>query len=177
MLLDLNARLMIDNDHLQVSFDGMRKSLQSHIKFSLRSSRVDKETIETLQQENEVMRQQQHLYLSEGKTMKLSESEDTSDNSLGMDDITDENQDIMNTLIESRLLFMDQYNMKVKSPHSTLKHDNTWGFSCDNWANEGLDIEAGGKVAEEAKVEMKNEVVEEGAPHRTRSEGLLVDFG
>ena len=69
---------------------------------------------------------------------------------------------------------MDQYDMEVKSFHSTLKHDNKWGIS--GWANEGLDVGAGDKVDEKAKVEKKNKCIEEAAPHG-RSEGLLVDFG
>ena len=173
MLLDKNARLMTDNSRLQVSVTGMQKSFQSYIKVCLRSSRANKETIETLQQENEVMRQQ--LDLSEGKP-KLSESRDTIDTNLESDDATDENQDNMNTHIDSPPSLMKQ-DMKVNSSHSTPKHENKLVIADDNCTIEGEDIESDGKIAEGTKVEKKNkEVVEEATPNK-RSGELLVDFG
>lgn len=64
-LTQANAKLRAENSRLQISADGMHQSFQSHITCSQRSSRADKETIESLQRQNEVLRQQ--LKLAEGK--------------------------------------------------------------------------------------------------------------
>ena len=54
MLLDTNAKVMTENTRLQVTDDIFWKSFQSHTRFSLRSSRADREMIETLRRENEL---------------------------------------------------------------------------------------------------------------------------
>ena len=172
MLLDKNARLMTNNSRLQVSVTGMQKSFQSYINVCLRSSRANNETIETLQRENDVLRQQ--LDLSEGKP-KLSESEDITETTLESDDVTDENQDNMNTHIDSPHSFMKQ-DMKVNSSHSTPKHENKLDIAGNNCTVKGEEIESDDKIAEETEAGTKKNVGEEATPQKRFGE-LLVDFG
>jgi hypothetical protein len=63
MLVDNNAKLMMENARVQVLVDIMRKSFQTYIKDSRRTSERDQQTIKALQQENELLQQQQQQQL------------------------------------------------------------------------------------------------------------------
>ena len=86
LLVDANSRLMTDNAKLQVSVDGLRKSLRNYIKFSQKSCLADKEAIEKLKRENRLLRKQNSL--GDGTARTSLEADDvTYPNDSGLDSL------------------------------------------------------------------------------------------
>lgn len=72
LLIDKNAKLMTDNNRLQVTAGVVHKSFQNFIKDSQRSKDEDRQTMQALQQENEQLKE----CLSVSEKLKLSSSND-----------------------------------------------------------------------------------------------------
>mmetsp|Transcript_10586 Transcript_10586/g.23108 ORF Transcript_10586/g.23108 Transcript_10586/m.23108 type:complete len:347 (-) Transcript_10586:158-1198(-) len=148
ILLDRNARLLADNAHLQLSQDGIRKSLQSHIKFTQAISRADKEVIADLQRENDALRQ-----IMQQQQRKHN---DSADNSV---------KDSESSEVTSKTSLASHYT----SGENEEKRKSNTTDKC---------IKAVHEDTKENEVDNQNRVVGRAAPHRTsESEKLLVDFG
>ena len=86
MLLDANAKLMMDNERLQTMNCVLRKSFETHIDDTRRSSILEKETIERLQREL-------HQQLSVPEKISLGEdTEGTAQTSLDSSGATENNE-------------------------------------------------------------------------------------
>merc|ERR1712008_119331 len=92
MLLDKNEKLVTENARLQVVFDFMQKSFQSHIKLSQNISRADKRTIKALRRKNALQGQKLNVL----ENVKQDMSECTAETSLESDDMAYEIQDSLN---------------------------------------------------------------------------------
>lgn len=179
MLLDRNARLMSENARLQASQDDIRKSFQSHIKFTQSISRADKEAIADLKRENGVLRkslrqqqQQQRQqkvvvpYSAARNSVQLFESEDTSKTDLTADDDTsDENQDDNDSALKHTIKLCSLGDSKHNTKYKGIKIDDK-----DIKEEDGkIDIDKKDRVRVENAVAPDN--------GRRMSEKLLVDFG
>lgn len=165
-----NAKLVEDNAHLRASVDGMRRALEGHIKCNARSGRADKEAIENLRHENNMLRQQ--LGSQDALAKRRPSSEETAETTKTSheSDVSDENLNVM-----SRLVHAYQETLQT-NPHTSFddgptEQVNKLDISSSTWIIEGQDIEA--TVANKALVEHKDQPV----PPRRRSEELLVEFG
>lgn len=183
ILLDRNARLSADNARLQVSQDGIRKSLQSHIKFTQSISRADKEAIADLQRDNEalrqIMRQQSKRDYSAQNSVKDSESsEDTSKTSSASHYTSDENKDKRGTPSDSQLRLMKHDDMKIDVTRSAPKHNTTLGILGNTSNPTDRCINAVHGDTKENEVNNQNRGAGRTIPHRkSESDKLLVDFG
>ncbi len=174
MLLDMNARLMAENYCLRANVNGVRHCLRSNIRHSQFIRQQDEETLEDLQQENELMWQQSN-HSVKSPTKYGFDGEDTSNTSLTSGNTSDENVDNTSMHLDSQLRLMKQNGIKVNSYLRALKfkRNNKVGISGDKWNTESEGTKADDVDKEEKKVEEKEKVLGRATP----SEGLLVDFG
>eukprot|EP00579_Thalassiosira_antarctica_P031480 CAMPEP_0202032978 /NCGR_PEP_ID=MMETSP0905-20130828/65809_1 /ASSEMBLY_ACC=CAM_ASM_000554 /TAXON_ID=420261 /ORGANISM="Thalassiosira antarctica, Strain CCMP982" /LENGTH=388 /DNA_ID=CAMNT_0048596861 /DNA_START=68 /DNA_END=1234 /DNA_ORIENTATION=- len=177
LLVDTNAKLMMDNARLQFVIDATRKSFQSYIKDSGIRRDKGKQTIGTLQQEDKLQQ-----WLSVSKNFTLSSSEHTAKTSLesSFTEIKPEDLPIDSSHHSS------QDSMIRNSLHSIPEQEFKFETSDDDCIIELEEIEAtaNGLISERAARRNSMPIMSKETKRtfsngaaRSKSLSLLVEFG
>mmetsp|Transcript_34094 Transcript_34094/g.71758 ORF Transcript_34094/g.71758 Transcript_34094/m.71758 type:complete len:513 (+) Transcript_34094:17-1555(+) len=129
MILDMNSKLMAENDRLQIFEDGIRKSFESHVRFNLRSSQADKEKIKALQRKVEQLRQNRSPIESTKKHLDLSDhtnktSPTSLEHSISEKDLDDSHMNIDTSQRSKRDIGSSLHSIPEREDIATLRREN-----------------------------------------------------